>query len=69
MLNAGAKSTVGKLKLETADTDGGSIFTHNMTVDEQLEYLTRGCVDVVRASELREKLERARIGVSSTIES
>jgi tyrosyl-tRNA synthetase len=30
-----------------------------MTIDEQLEYLTRGCVDVVRAAELRAKLERA----------
>ena len=30
-----------------------------MTVDEQLAYLTRGCVDVVRAGELRAKLQRA----------
>jgi tyrosyl-tRNA synthetase len=30
-----------------------------MTVDEQLAYLTRGCVDVVRVSELRGKLERS----------
>ena len=30
-----------------------------MTVDEQLAYLTKGCVDVVRAAELRLKLERA----------
>lgn len=30
-----------------------------MTVDEQLAYLTKGCVDVVRVSELRAKLERA----------
>ena len=30
-----------------------------MTVDEQLAYLTKGCVDVVRASELRLKLERS----------
>ena len=29
-----------------------------MTVDEQLAYLTKGCVDVVRASELKRKLER-----------
>lgn len=29
-----------------------------MTVDEQLAYLTKGCVDVVRASELKSKLER-----------
>ena len=29
-----------------------------MTIDEQLAYLTKGCVDVVRASELRAKLER-----------
>jgi tyrosyl-tRNA synthetase len=30
-----------------------------MTIDEQVGYLTRGCVDVVRLSELRAKLERA----------
>jgi len=30
-----------------------------MHVDEQLAYLTKGCVDVVRANELRAKLERA----------
>ena len=30
-----------------------------MTVDEQLEYLTKGCVDVVRARELKSKLERS----------
>src|SRR5580765_5330199 len=30
-----------------------------MTVDEQLSYLTKGCVDVVRASELKAKLERS----------
>jgi tyrosyl-tRNA synthetase len=29
-----------------------------MTIDEQLQYLTKGCVDVVRAAELRAKLER-----------
>jgi tyrosyl-tRNA synthetase len=29
-----------------------------MTIDEQLAYLTKGCVDVVRAGELRAKLER-----------
>ena len=29
-----------------------------MTVDEQLAYLTNGCVDVVRAGELKSKLER-----------
>src|SRR6476660_5737077 len=29
-----------------------------MTVDEQLAYLTKRCVDVVRAGELRTKLER-----------
>jgi tyrosyl-tRNA synthetase len=29
-----------------------------MSVDEQLAYLTKGCVDVVRASELKAKLER-----------
>lgn len=30
-----------------------------MTIDEQLDYLTKGCVDVVRPAELRAKLERA----------
>ena len=30
-----------------------------MTVDEQLAYLTKGCVDVVRADELKLKLERS----------
>jgi tyrosyl-tRNA synthetase len=30
-----------------------------MTIDEQIAYLTRGCVDVVRPGELRAKLERA----------
>ena len=29
-----------------------------MTLDEQLSYLTKGCVDVVRAAELKTKLER-----------
>jgi tyrosyl-tRNA synthetase len=33
-----------------------------MTVDEQLAYLTKGCVDVVRAPELRLKLERSSTG-------
>ncbi len=31
-----------------------------MTIDEQVSYLTKGCVDVVRAAELRGKLERAQ---------
>jgi tyrosyl-tRNA synthetase len=31
-----------------------------MTIDGQLEYLTRGCVDVVRADELRKKLEKSQ---------
>ena len=30
-----------------------------MTVDDQLAYLTKGCVDVVRIAELRTKLERS----------
>lgn len=30
-----------------------------MTLDEQLAYLTKGCVDVVRPAELRAKLERS----------
>jgi len=39
-----------------------------MTLDEQLAYLTKGCVDVVRASELRAKLERsARTGTPLTV--
>ncbi len=29
-----------------------------MTIDEQIEFLTRGCVDVVRVAELRARLER-----------
>ena len=29
-----------------------------MTIDQQLAYLTKGCVDVVRAGELKSKLER-----------
>jgi tyrosyl-tRNA synthetase len=32
---------------------------NDMTLDEQVEYLTKGCVDVVRAAELRAKLERS----------
>jgi tyrosyl-tRNA synthetase len=31
---------------------------HTMNIDEQVAYLTNGCVDVVRATELRGKLER-----------
>jgi tyrosyl-tRNA synthetase len=31
-----------------------------MTLDQQLAYLTKGCVDVVRASELRDKLATGR---------
>src|SRR6185436_16587708 len=30
-----------------------------MTADQQLAYLTKGCVDVVRPGELRTKLERS----------
>ncbi len=30
-----------------------------MTLDEQVAYLTKGCVDIVRAGELRSKLERS----------
>ena len=29
-----------------------------MNIDEQLAYLTKGCVDVVRVAELRARLER-----------
>jgi len=39
-----------------------------VTVDEQLAYLTKGCVDVVRAGELKAKLERsARTGKPLTV--
>ena len=39
-----------------------------MTIDEQLAYLTKGCVDIVRAGELRSKLERAAAtGVPLTV--
>jgi tyrosyl-tRNA synthetase len=39
-----------------------------MTIDEQLAYLTKGCVDIVRASELKTKLERsARDGRPLTV--
>jgi tyrosyl-tRNA synthetase len=31
-----------------------------MTIDEQVAYLTKGCVDVVRSVELRSKLERSQ---------
>ena len=31
-----------------------------MTIDEQIAYLTKGCVDVVRVHDLRAKLERAK---------
>ena len=31
-----------------------------MTIDEQVAYLTKGCVDVVRPAELRAKLERSQ---------
>lgn len=30
-----------------------------MTIDEQMAYLTKGCIDVVRPAELRQKLERS----------
>jgi tyrosyl-tRNA synthetase len=39
------------------------IAAKTMDIDEQVAYLTRGCVDVVRATELKAKLERfARTG-------
>jgi len=34
--------------------------TPALNVDEQLAYLTKGCVDVVRAGELRDKLAQGR---------
>ena len=33
-----------------------------MTIDEQLAYLTKGCVDVIRPGDLRARLERAAAG-------
>jgi tyrosyl-tRNA synthetase len=42
--------------IERADPEVSSL---PMTVDDQLAYLTRGCVDVVRLPELRTKLERS----------
>ena len=39
-----------------------------MTIDEQIAYLTKGCVDVVRPADLRVKLERAeRTGKKLTV--
>lgn len=39
-----------------------------LSIDEQLAYLTKGCVDVVRAGELKAKLERAaKTGVPLTV--
>jgi tyrosyl-tRNA synthetase len=39
-----------------------------MTIDEQLAYLTKGCVDVVRPAELRAKIERsAKTGKPLTV--
>lgn len=39
-----------------------------MTIEEQLAYLTKGCVDVVRVTELKAKLERvATTGVPLTV--
>lgn len=39
-----------------------------MTIDEQFAYLTKGCVDVVRAADLRNKLERsAKTGLPLTV--
>ena len=39
-----------------------------MTIDEQIAYLTRGCVDVVRPGDLRAKLERAeKTGTKLTV--
>src|SRR6187200_587622 len=39
-----------------------------MTIDEQIAYLTRGCVDVVRPGDLRVKLERAeKTGTKLTV--
>ena len=33
-----------------------------MTIDEQIEYLAKGCVDVVRRADLQRKLERGKAG-------
>lgn len=41
---------------------------HSMTIDEQLAYLTKGCVDIVRLNDLRGKLERgAKAGTPLTV--
>ena len=40
------------------------IYDETMTIDEQLEFLRKGCVDIIPEAELRAKLERAeRTGV------
>ena len=40
----------------------------SLSIEEQLAYLTKGCVDVVRAGELKAKLERAvATGVPLTV--
>jgi tyrosyl-tRNA synthetase len=45
-----------------------AISSSPVTVDEQLAYLTKGCVDVVRAGELKAKLERsAKTGKPLTV--
>jgi len=41
---------------------------HIMNIDEQLAYLTKGCVDIVRVTDLRGKLERsAKTGTPLTV--
>ena len=68
VLDGGWRSTAG-----VSSSTGGRVSRvrlhklTSMTVDEQLAYLTKGCVDVVRAGELRAKLERSRDGQPLTV--
>ena len=45
--------------MDGAGASGVVRYSFEVTIDEQLAYLTKGCVDVVRAGELKAKLERA----------
>jgi tyrosyl-tRNA synthetase len=48
----------GAPAVDSARRPAGRRRVTGMTIDEQLEYLTKGAVDVVRAGELKSKLER-----------
>jgi tyrosyl-tRNA synthetase len=41
------------------DCSSGGHYSNSVTIDDQLAYLTKGAVDVVRRDELRKKLERS----------